>query len=117
MMLRFLRRTFGRRSMQRHAGRAANRARDERDGGAMVMATGASPAGAHYPHSTLLPAPVVSGGASVHIPAAGDSKSVLTCRVLLLDGAEVSVELPVSHPNATILLASVTRAYYLSGAY
>ncbi|KAM9307895.1 band 4.1-like protein 4B [Gastrophryne carolinensis] len=91
MMLRFLRRTFGRRSMQRHAGRAA-RARDERDGGGMVMT--ASPAGPLYPHPSLLPPPVVSGGAAVHIPAAGDSRSVLTCRVLLLDGTDVSVDLP-----------------------
>ncbi|XP_053323235.1 band 4.1-like protein 4B isoform X2 [Spea bombifrons] len=105
MMLRFLRRTFGRRSMQRHGGRAAAagrgpgfRGRDERDGGAGGMralgAAAASPGGALYPHPTLLPPPVVSGGAAVHIPAAGDSKSVLTCRVLLLDGTDVSVDLP-----------------------
>uniref|UniRef100_A0A8C0HGG1 Erythrocyte membrane protein band 4.1 like 4B n=1 Tax=Buteo japonicus TaxID=224669 RepID=A0A8C0HGG1_9AVES len=38
---------------------------------------------------------VVHGaGAPVHIPAAGGSKPVLQCRVLLLDGTEVSVELP-----------------------
>uniref|UniRef100_A0A8C5PLK6 Erythrocyte membrane protein band 4.1 like 4B n=1 Tax=Leptobrachium leishanense TaxID=445787 RepID=A0A8C5PLK6_9ANUR len=102
MMLRFLRRTFGRRSMQRHGGRAAAaggpaargtgfRARDERDGGA---AAAASSPGALYQHTTLLPNPVVSGGAAVHIPAAGDSKSVLTCKVLLLDGTDVSVDLP-----------------------
>uniref|UniRef100_A0A8C0HGI2 Erythrocyte membrane protein band 4.1 like 4B n=1 Tax=Buteo japonicus TaxID=224669 RepID=A0A8C0HGI2_9AVES len=37
--------------------------------------------------SSVLPTPV-------HIPAAGGSKPVLQCRVLLLDGTEVSVELP-----------------------
>ncbi|XP_056376774.1 band 4.1-like protein 4B [Hyla sarda] len=104
MMLRFLRRTFGRRSMQRHGGRSAVAlhgagVRDERDGGAMVMRaaagpSAASPAGALYPHQPLLPPPVVSGGAAVHIPAAGDSKSVLTCKVLLLDGTDINVDLP-----------------------
>ncbi|XP_072883086.1 band 4.1-like protein 5 isoform X2 [Hemitrygon akajei] len=29
-----------------------------------------------------------------HIPAAGDSKSIITCRVSLLDGSDVSVDLP-----------------------
>lgn len=104
MMLRFLRRTFGRRSMQRYGGRSAVAlhspgVRDERDGGTMVMrasagASAASPAGGLYPHQTLLPPPVVSGGATVHIPAAGDSKSVLTCKVVLLDGTDISVDLP-----------------------
>ncbi|KAJ8351617.1 hypothetical protein SKAU_G00230930 [Synaphobranchus kaupii] len=32
--------------------------------------------------------------ASTHIPAAGDAKSVITCRVSLLDGTDVSVDLP-----------------------
>uniref|UniRef100_A0A6Q2Y0V0 FERM domain-containing protein n=1 Tax=Esox lucius TaxID=8010 RepID=A0A6Q2Y0V0_ESOLU len=32
--------------------------------------------------------------ATTHIPAAGDSKSVITCRVSLLDGTDVSVDLP-----------------------
>ncbi|XP_039090810.1 band 4.1-like protein 5 isoform X1 [Hyaena hyaena] len=32
--------------------------------------------------------------AATHIPAAGDSKSVITCRVALLDGTDVSVDLP-----------------------
>ncbi|XP_072435985.1 band 4.1-like protein 5 isoform X1 [Chiloscyllium punctatum] len=30
----------------------------------------------------------------IHIPAAGDSKSIITCRVSLLDGSDVSVDLP-----------------------
>ncbi|XP_075442063.1 band 4.1-like protein 4B isoform X1 [Ascaphus truei] len=103
MMLRFLRRTFGRRSMQRHGGRAAAAGarvgRDERDGGGgMMRAAGAAaatcPGGERHLHQTLQPPPVVSGGAAVHIPAAGDSKSVLTCKVVLLDGTDVSVELP-----------------------
>ncbi|XP_064370795.1 band 4.1-like protein 5 isoform X2 [Dromaius novaehollandiae] len=32
--------------------------------------------------------------AATHIPAAGDAKSVITCRVALLDGMDVSVDLP-----------------------
>uniref|UniRef100_A0A2K5JQ67 Band 4.1-like protein 5 n=1 Tax=Colobus angolensis palliatus TaxID=336983 RepID=A0A2K5JQ67_COLAP len=32
--------------------------------------------------------------AATHIPAAGDSKSTITCRVSLLDGTDVSVDLP-----------------------
>ncbi|XP_053568144.1 band 4.1-like protein 5 [Bombina bombina] len=32
--------------------------------------------------------------ASTHIPAAGDARSVITCRVSLLDGSDVSVDLP-----------------------
>nr|XP_020661197.1 band 4.1-like protein 5 isoform X2 [Pogona vitticeps]XP_020661206.1 band 4.1-like protein 5 isoform X2 [Pogona vitticeps]XP_020661216.1 band 4.1-like protein 5 isoform X2 [Pogona vitticeps] len=32
--------------------------------------------------------------ASTHIPAAGDEKSIITCRVSLLDGTDVSVDLP-----------------------
>lgn len=39
---------------------------------------------------------VVTGGAVVHIPAAGNSKDAITCRVLLLDGSDVNVELLVS---------------------
>lgn len=34
--------------------------------------------------------------ATTHIPAAGDAKSIVTCRVSLLDGTDVSVDLPVS---------------------
>lgn len=33
--------------------------------------------------------------AVTHIPASGDAKSVITCRVCLLDGTDVSVDLPV----------------------
>lgn len=33
--------------------------------------------------------------ATTHIPASGDAKSVITCRVSLLDGTDVSVDLPV----------------------
>lgn len=96
-MLRFLRRTFGRRSMQRY-GRGAGRGGlggegDERDGGLR----GAAAAAGGFPSSPH-PGGVVHGaGAPVHIPAAGGSKPVLQCRVLLLDGTEVSVELPVSN--------------------
>nr|XP_034990284.1 band 4.1-like protein 4B isoform X1 [Zootoca vivipara] len=80
-MLRFLRRTFGRRSMQRY-GRAAGEG-DERDGAPRVASVGAS-----------LAAP---GGAPAppHIQAAATGgRAALQCRVQLLDGTEVSVELP-----------------------
>ncbi|MED6251050.1 hypothetical protein ATANTOWER_020409 [Ataeniobius toweri] len=32
--------------------------------------------------------------ATTHIPAAGDATSIITCRVSLLDGTDVSVDLP-----------------------
>ncbi|XP_041104154.1 band 4.1-like protein 4B isoform X1 [Polyodon spathula] len=86
-MMRFLRRTFGRQSMRRY------QSPDERDGKS-TGGTGTLP----HPHlhqQQLHHVPtVVTGGAVVHIPAAGNSKSVLTCRVLLLDGTDVSVDLP-----------------------
>lgn len=103
-MLRFLRRTFGRRSMQRY-GRGAGRGGlegDERDGGLRGAAAAAAAAGVSAPGSGGFPSsPHPAGGshgagAPVHIPAAGGCKPVLQCRVLLLDGTEVSVELPVS---------------------
>ncbi|XP_018124881.1 band 4.1-like protein 4B [Xenopus laevis] len=114
-MLRFLRRTFGRRSMQRHGGRAAAgarggpgfRGRDERDGGMRAISAAASPGGAGlYPPPTLLPPPVHSGGATVHIPAAGDSKSLLSCKVQLLDGTDVGVDLP-KHAKGQDLLDQI----------
>lgn len=135
-MLRFLRRTFGRRSMQRYgrgAGRGAGRGGlgcegDERDGGLRGAAAAAVVSGG-FPSSPH-PGGVVHGaGAPVHIPAAGGSKPVLQCRVLLLDGTEVSVELPVSNavradPSASPLrpLASLpcsplaARIHLLPGA-
>ncbi|XP_069075693.1 band 4.1-like protein 4B [Pleurodeles waltl] len=102
-MLRFLRRTFGRRSMQRYrAAQAASRAyRDSPDGGGRTGFTqprpppaGLFPTAAASASSLLPQSPMVSGGATVHIPAAGDSRSSLCCRVLLLDGTDVSVDLP-----------------------
>ncbi|KAJ8371758.1 hypothetical protein AAFF_G00302650 [Aldrovandia affinis] len=48
---------------------------------------------AHQQQVVHTPA-VVTGGAVVHIPAAGNSKSAITCRVLLLDGSDVNVDLP-----------------------
>ncbi|XP_060033965.1 band 4.1-like protein 5 isoform X2 [Erinaceus europaeus] len=60
-MLRFFRRTLGRRSMRKHAERERLREAQR---------------------------------ASTHIPAAGDSRSIITCRVSLLDGTDVSVDLP-----------------------
>lgn len=104
-MLRFLRRTFGRRSMQRYARGAAGRGAaglgDERDGGprggpAAAAASSTLPAA---PGGSVFPAgggPLLTGGAAVHISAAGAAKATLYCRVFLLDGTEVSVDLPVS---------------------
>ncbi|XP_051565822.1 band 4.1-like protein 5 isoform X1 [Myxocyprinus asiaticus] len=60
-MLRFLRRTLGRRSIRKHAEKARLREAQR---------------------------------ATTHIPAAGDAKSIITCRVSLLDGTDVSVDLP-----------------------
>ena len=87
--------------MQRYgrgAGRGAGRGGlggegDERDGGLRGAAAAAVVSGG-FPSSPH-PGGVAHGaGAPVHIPAAGGSKPVLQCRVLLLDGTEVSVELP-----------------------
>lgn len=50
---------------------------------------------AHQQQVVHAPA-VVSGGAAVHIPAAGSARTPITCRVLLLDGSDVNVDLPVS---------------------
>lgn len=91
----FLRRTFSRRSRNRFQ----TRERDERDG-----KLGASGGGgvtgnplllAHQQQVIHAPA-VVTGGASVHIPAAGGARTTITCRVLLLDGSDVNVDLSVS---------------------
>ncbi|NP_001411725.1 band 4.1-like protein 4B isoform 3 [Mus musculus] len=102
-MLRFLRRTFGRRSMQRYARGAAGRGAaglgDERDGGprggpAAAASSSVLPAA---PGGSVFPAgggPLLTGGAAVHISASGAAKATLYCRVFLLDGTEVSVDLP-----------------------
>uniref|UniRef100_A0A7N5ZRL4 FERM domain-containing protein n=1 Tax=Anabas testudineus TaxID=64144 RepID=A0A7N5ZRL4_ANATE len=99
-MMGFLRRTFSRRSRSRFP----TRERDERDGkgGGGGAGGGGGGAGgvtgnplllAHQQQVVHAPA-VVSGGASVHIPAAGTARSIITCRVLLLDGSDVNVDLP-----------------------
>ncbi|XP_072431672.1 band 4.1-like protein 4B isoform X1 [Chiloscyllium punctatum] len=93
-MMRFLRRTFGRRSVRRYT--------DERDGGrgggsAAVRDLG-TVAGAGVRSSTPVPS-----GTMVHIPAAGNSKSILTCKVQLLDGTDVSVELPKNAKGQDLL--------------
>ncbi|XP_045738830.1 band 4.1-like protein 4B isoform X4 [Mirounga angustirostris] len=103
-MLRFLRRTFGRRSMQRYARGAAGRGAaglgDERDGaprGGPAAAAAAASALPAAPGGSVFPAgggPLLTGGAAVHIAAAGAAKATLSCRVFLLDGTEVSVDLP-----------------------
>ncbi|KAM9783276.1 band 4.1-like protein 4B [Neosynchiropus ocellatus] len=86
-MMGFLRRTFSRRS------RFQYRERDERDGKGPGGGGGAGVLQAHQQQVVHAPA-VVTGGSSVHIPAAGTARSTITCRVLLLDGSDVSVELP-----------------------
>lgn len=80
----FLRRTFSRRSKRRF------RTSDELDG---TGRGGNTVLQAHQQQVIHAPI-VVTGGAVVHIPAAGNSKDAITCRVLLLDGSDVSVELP-----------------------
>lgn len=102
-MLRFLRRTFGRRSMQLYARGAAGRGAaglgDERDGGPRGGPAAASSPLPAAPGGSVFPAgggPLLTGGAAVHISAAGAAKATLYCRVFLLDGTEVSVDLPVS---------------------
>lgn len=87
----FLRRTFSRRSRIRFQ----TRERDERDG---KGGGGGGVAGnplllAHQQQVVHAPA-VVTGGTSVHIPAAGGARTTITCRVLLLDGSDVNVDLP-----------------------
>ncbi|XP_053121878.1 band 4.1-like protein 4B isoform X2 [Hemicordylus capensis] len=85
-MLRFLRRTFGRRSMQRYGRGGIARDADERDGALTAVAASPLPPGVAATHS----APVVH-----HIRAiAAGGKEALQCQVHLLDGTEVSVELP-----------------------
>lgn len=89
--------------MQRYARGAAGRGAaglgDERDGGprggpAAAAASSTLPAA---PGGSVFPAgggPLLTGGAAVHISAAGAAKATLYCRVFLLDGTEVSVDLP-----------------------
>lgn len=95
-MMGFLRRTFSRRSLSRFQ----QRERDERDakgggGGGAGGVSGNPLLLAHQQQVVHAPA-VVTGGSSVHIPAAGTARTTITCRVLLLDGSDVNVELPVS---------------------
>ncbi|XP_031432323.1 band 4.1-like protein 4B isoform X2 [Clupea harengus] len=81
-MMGFLRRTFSRRSRRRLRTTA-----DELDG------RGGSGSGQKHQQQVLHPPVVVSGGTLVHIPAAGGTASTITCRVVLLDGSDVNVEL------------------------
>uniref|UniRef100_A0A8C2JTN0 Erythrocyte membrane protein band 4.1 like 4B n=1 Tax=Cyprinus carpio TaxID=7962 RepID=A0A8C2JTN0_CYPCA len=83
-MMGFLRRTFSRRSKRRF--RTSEELEGTGRGGNAVLQ-------AHQQQVIHAPI-VVTGGAVVHIPAAGNSKDAITCRVLLLDGSDVSVELP-----------------------
>lgn len=106
-MMGFLRRTFSRRR------RLPATEQDERDGlgGGGVGGGGGGGRGvtgnplllAHQQQVVHAPA-VVTGGAAVHIPAAGTARTAITCRVLLLDGSDVNVDLPVSALNARPVL-------------
>uniref|UniRef100_A0A6Q2XTV1 FERM domain-containing protein n=1 Tax=Esox lucius TaxID=8010 RepID=A0A6Q2XTV1_ESOLU len=87
-MMGFLRRTFSRHSRRRF------QTVDEQDGkGGGIGGTGNSALLAHQQQVVHAPA-VVTGGAIVHIPAAGSARDAITCRVLLLDGSDVNVDLP-----------------------
>ncbi|KAL0985362.1 hypothetical protein UPYG_G00155950 [Umbra pygmaea] len=86
-MMGFLRRTFSRHSRRRF------QTADERDGKGGRGGTGNSALLAHQQQVVHAPA-VVTGGAVVHIPAAGSARDAITCRVLLLDGSDVNVDLP-----------------------
>ncbi|CAL8247195.1 unnamed protein product [Lota lota] len=90
-MMGFLRRTFSRRR------RFQATDQDEPDGfcgggGGGERSTGNPLLLAHQQQVVHAPA-VVTGGAAVHIPAAGTAKTTITCRVLLLDGSDVNVDL------------------------
>ncbi|XP_029928633.1 band 4.1-like protein 4B [Myripristis murdjan] len=96
-MMGFLRRTFSRRSRRRFQ----SGERDERDGKGGGGGGGRGATGvtgnplllAHQQQVIHAPA-VVTGGSAVHIPAAGTARTTITCRVLLLDGSDVNVDLP-----------------------
>ncbi|XP_068612422.1 band 4.1-like protein 4B [Brachionichthys hirsutus] len=93
-MMGFLRRTFSLRSRSR----IQTREKDERDGGMGGEGGDGGVTGnpllmAHQQQVVHAPA-VVTGGVSVHIPAAGTARTTITCRVLLLDGSDVTVDLP-----------------------
>uniref|UniRef100_A0A8C5AC64 Erythrocyte membrane protein band 4.1 like 4B n=1 Tax=Gadus morhua TaxID=8049 RepID=A0A8C5AC64_GADMO len=90
-MMGFLRRTFNRRR------RFQATDQDEADGlgggGGGRGSTGNPLLLAHQQQVVHAPA-VVTGGAAVHIPATGTARTTITCRVLLLDGSDVNVDLP-----------------------
>ncbi|XP_061572781.1 band 4.1-like protein 4B isoform X3 [Cololabis saira] len=90
-MMGFLRRTFSRRSRSRFQARERDE-RDGRGGGGGGGGTGNPLLLPHQQQVVHAPA-VVTGGSAVHIPAGGAARSTITCRVLLLDGSDVSVDL------------------------
>ncbi|CAB1334661.1 unnamed protein product [Coregonus sp. 'balchen'] len=85
-MMGFLRRTFSHRSRRRF------QTADEPDGKGRG-GTANPTLLAHQQQVVHAPA-VVTGGAAVHIPAAGTARDAITCRVLLLDGSDVNVDIP-----------------------
>ncbi|XP_028983743.1 band 4.1-like protein 4B isoform X2 [Betta splendens] len=90
-MMGFLRRTFSRRPRSRFQTGEGDE-RDGKGGGGAAGVTGNPLLLPHQQQVVHAPA-VVSGGVSVHIPAAGTARTVITCRVLLLDGSDVNVDL------------------------
>lgn len=82
IMLSFLRRTLGRRSIRKHAEKTRLREAQR---------------------------------ASTHIPAAGEAKSIITCRVSLLDGTDVSVDLPVRMELQPLLVVFIIVKVLTSG--
>ncbi|XP_045064472.1 band 4.1-like protein 4B isoform X1 [Coregonus clupeaformis] len=85
-MMGFLRRTFS------HHSRRRFQTADEPDG--KGRGGTANPALLAHQQQVVHAPAVVTGGAAVHIPAAGTARDAITCRVLLLDGSDVNVDIP-----------------------
>ncbi|XP_020565837.1 band 4.1-like protein 4B isoform X1 [Oryzias latipes] len=85
-MMGFLRRTFTR--------RFAMRERVERDSNGGAGGVTGNPLLLPHQQQVVHAPAVVTGGGSAHIQAAGTARSSITCRVLLLDGRDLVVDLP-----------------------
>uniref|UniRef100_A0A8C7XKJ9 Erythrocyte membrane protein band 4.1 like 4B n=1 Tax=Oryzias sinensis TaxID=183150 RepID=A0A8C7XKJ9_9TELE len=85
-MMGFLRRTFTR--------RFATRERVERDSNGGAGGVTGNPLLLPHQQQVVHAPAVVTGGGSAHIQAAGTARSSITCRVLLLDGRDLVVDLP-----------------------
>lgn len=91
----FLRRTFTR--------RFAMRERVERDSNGGAGGVTGNPLLLPHQQQVVHAPAVVTGGGSAHIQAAGTARSSITCRVLLLDGRDLVVDLPVSSGELTVV--------------